>query len=113
MGFEFDKDLLNQAYKNIWLDCMNEGVPIPYLIKQNTNRLFYPTMEDREELGKKLSDKQKDKLSEAYYNRRLKESELWSSTSSYNKRLQLIGGYMEEELIEFFKQFPIYKKLLK
>ena len=91
---------------------MSNGLTIPYLIKNKVDREYYPTLSDRESLSKKLSEKQKQKVSEAYYNRRLKEKEIWDSTSSEKKRLKLIEEYMEKELMDFLKKHPKYKEII-
>lgn len=112
MGIMLDKELVNKNYKDIWMQCMSDGLTIPYLIKMNTDREYYPSSSDRNDLSKKLSEKQKQDIVEAYYNRRLKEKELWDSTHSEKKRLKLIEDYKEKELGDFIKKYSKYEKLI-
>lgn len=111
MILEFNKELLYKSYKFIWLDCMKDGLTVPYLIKNNVPREYYPSFSERQSL--KLTKKQREKLSEAYYNRRLKEIGLWKSTSSENKRLKLLTRYWENELTDFINNYPKYKRIIK
>lgn len=105
---EINKEYLNQNYEEIWETTTKKGVPVPYLLKDNVDKDKLNT--DIEKL--KLSDKIKDKLGEAYLERRKKETAIYRENKGVRKRKELIEEYMEDELIEWVKQFPQYKDVL-
>jgi hypothetical protein len=113
MDLEFDIDYLNKSYKLIWEKLMSDGITIPYLIKENIDEAYYLSLEDYLQLSRKLSKIQHQRLSDAYYNRRLKEKEIRDSTKSSTKKIKLFSEYKEDEIIEFIKNYPEFKSIIK
>lgn len=105
---EINTEYLNQNYKEIWETTTKKGVPVPYLLKDNVDKDKLNT--DINKL--KLSEETKDKLGEAYINRRKKETEIYRENKGVQKRRELIEEYMEDELIDWVKQFPQYRDVL-
>lgn len=105
---EINTEYLNQNYEKIWETSTKNGVPVPYLLKDNVDKeILRNTDTDIAKL--KLSDNIKDKLNEAYLDRRKKETEIYRENNGVRKRQELIDEYVEDELIEFLKKFPQFK----
>ena len=105
---EINTEYLNQHYEEIWETTLKKGVPVPYLLKDNVDK--NNLINDIEKL--KLSDEIKDKLGQAYIDRRIKETTIYRENKGVKKRRELIEEYMEDELIDWVKQFPQYKEVL-
>ena len=106
---KINTDYLNQNYEEIWEKKKKKGVPVPYILKDNVDKDKL-TNTDIDKLN--LSKEIKDKLGEAYINRRKKETTIYRENKGVRKRQELIEEYMEDELIDWVKQFPQYKDVL-
>lgn len=104
---KINEDYLNQNYEEIWKTTNSNGIPLPYLLKNNIK----DNPRELDITSLKLSDKTKEKLNEAYIERRRKETEIYRETKSEKKRRDLINKYMEEELTNWLKKFPQYNDL--
>ena len=106
---EINIEYLNQHYQEIWETTNKKGIPIPYLLKNNVNK--DQLNNDIDNL--KLSNEIKEKLGEAYINRRKKETDIYRENKGVKKRRELLEEYMENELIEWVKKFPQYNNILQ
>ena len=108
----FNQEVLNQRYIEIWEKLTLKGIPVPYLIKENTNINYKPSDKENNKLKKKLSKEVFDDLTNAYYNRRIKERKIYNSTRNIKQKKRLLYEYKEKETLDFIKKFPDFKDII-
>lgn len=111
---ELNNEILYESYKEIYITCLSDGYPLPYLIssKEIPSKYFF-TDEEYNRLFKKVSVKKEKLLEDAYFKRRQKEISIHKSTKSNNKRQEKYINYYNTELKDFIKKYPKYKNILK
>ena len=106
-----NQEYINDNYKKIWETVTTNGEPVPYLLHINTPIEFQPSFKEREKVD--ISSEARKKLGEAYYNRRLRETQIDRENKGKKKRREALEKYLEDELIEFVKNYPQFKDVIQ
>lgn len=108
-----NQDLINNFYKDIWETLTLDGVPIPYLIELYTPLEYRPNEEEMNIVWKRISNRSKENLFNAYMERRVFERDLLDGVKNEKKMINLIEDYFEKELFDFIESYPQYSDILE